>query len=72
MRKVLEIIKKWWEGEYIDSPNDDSSIVILLGRQKYPLIRRILTILTEFYLKHWKWIIGTAIAVIGLIAVRNQ
>jgi hypothetical protein len=70
MGKALKIIKKWWEGEYIDPPHDNSSIVILLGRQKYPLIRRILTIIAEFWVKHWKWIIGTAI--IGFVAVWNQ
>ena len=67
---LVEKIRTWYHGKYVPPrPNDpDSSLVIISpGHYEQPAFAKFLRTVGRFWLAHWQWIIGTAIAVTGLI-----
>ena len=67
---ILEKLKNWYRGRPIPPPaNDPNSrlIFLSLGRFEQPALAKLLGKLGRFYLAHWQWIIGTAIAIIAII-----
>lgn len=63
-------IKEWYQGEYIPPPpNDPDSPVVFIspGHYEQPLLAKVLRILGHFWLAHWQWIIGTALAIIAIV-----
>ncbi len=61
-------IKSWWDGEYVAHENDPrSDLFILGGHTKRHWTSRCAHAVAEFVKTEWKWMIGTAIAVIGLL-----
>lgn len=81
---VLQKIKLWWRGQHIplslqemierthlrfgeDPPREDLSEMF-----HRPLIARICNRIGRFWLRHWQWIIGTVIALIGLYLLYLQ
>ncbi len=75
--KIKEKIKKWYRGKDI-SPTplalalNKDSVLPLLPRYNPPLLAKILNGIGNFWLKHWQWIIGTIIALIGLYILYLQ
>ena len=70
-QKVIDCIKKWYRGIYVPWKNDPESNVIMFGGDCHrPLLARGLTVIFRFWLAHWQWIIGTAIAVAAIFAVK--
>ena len=64
---MIKKIQKWYDGEYRMFENDtNSSVVILAGWYERHWTARICRIIVEFYLREWKWIIGTSIAVVAV------
>jgi len=65
---MLARIGKWYEGEYKVYDNDPrSSVVIFAGWQERHWTSNAAHVLVEFYFREWKWIIGTGIALAGLV-----
>lgn len=62
-------IGRWWQGRYV--PPDQNSVVLYLGHYERHWTSEMAHIVADFYLAHWKWIIGTGIAVIGLYVAKN-
>lgn len=59
---MLNKIKKWWEGEiyYLED--------ILPGiRYKRHWTSKLLHVIVDFYLKHWKWIWTTIVSILTLL-----
>lgn len=58
-------VENWYRGE--DDPvttNHDDSLVVLGPRFRRHWTAKLARTLIEFYLLHWKWCIGTAIALV--------
>lgn len=63
--KIIDKLKIWWRGELIPTTLEEAlGEVPDRGIQfDRPWLARRWVSLKTFYLNHWKWIIGTAIAV---------
>jgi hypothetical protein len=63
-------LKTWYRGVYVPPPeNKPGSGVVFIGLGFYvqPPLARLIKRAIEFWLKHWQWIIGTVLAVIGIL-----
>ena len=67
---MVEWLKRWYEGrtEVTEFENDPNSYihVLPLVTTDYHWTTKVARALVSFYLKHWQWIWGTALAVAGL------
>jgi hypothetical protein len=71
---MKQIIKRWYEGEYVPYDNDPDSSLIFLNGGHY---RRHWTAMftrwaIDFYMREWKWTLATAGAVIAFLFFRNH
>ena len=67
---IIRKIKAWYQGRYVPPPPSDPNselVFVTLGHYERPLVARILSSIGRFWLAHWQWIIGTALAIIGII-----
>lgn len=65
-------IKEWYRGKPIslESDPDDLFVIYPSVYYKQPILAKIIKYIGDFWLKHWKWILTTIIAVIlGLLAI---
>ena len=68
--RTWQRIKKWYKGVYVPPDNDPDDVVIfLMGHYDRPVLARVIDQCVAFSRLHWKWLIGTAIALIGLLVV---
>jgi hypothetical protein len=66
---LAERIRSWYRGTYVPPPpnHPDSLFVIISpGHYEQPVLARLLGIAGLFWLRHWQWIIGTALAVLAI------
>jgi hypothetical protein len=69
---IVQRVKGWYQGRFVEPHNEPNSpVVFLMGHYEQPPLARLLGVLGRFWLAQWKWIIATAIAVIGLIIARS-
>jgi len=70
---LIERIRKWYDGELPPDDNDPFSpiIFISLNKRRHWTSRAIHQLLS-FCQMEWKWIIGTAIALMGLALAFNR
>lgn len=69
--KLNDRIKRWYNGEFVvfnQDPNSD--LVVIGGSQEYSRSAKIARAIVQHLAKEWKWWIGTAIAVCGLLLAR--
>jgi hypothetical protein len=65
---MKEQIRKWYEGEFVAHENDPSSaLVFTSGNYKRQWTAKLARIVVEFWLRDWKWVIGTVFAVVGVL-----
>ncbi len=72
--QLRQRLRDWYQGKYVPPPpNDpDSGLVIISpGRYEQPLFAKLLRTLGRFWLAHWKWIIGTTLAVLAILVALN-
>ncbi|TAJ98219.1 hypothetical protein EPO44_11980 [bacterium] len=68
MGRLAQKLKGWWRGEYIKP-----SLAEIFGEEESkerfrpPYFVRSLYAMARFWLAHWQWIIGTALAIIAII-----
>lgn len=70
-----EQIREWYRGKYIQPrPNDPNSPIVVIspGHYEQPLLAKCFGALGRFWLAHWQWIIGTSLAIIGLLLTLGQ
>lgn len=67
---MLERFKRWYNGEtkIREFDNDPNSSIVILPAvyTDYHWSAKVARSLVAFYLKHWQWLWGTAIALAGL------
>ena len=68
MKKPLrDVISDWWNGEFVAPENDPSSGLVFVGHHQKHWTSKAAHFVINFWLSHWKWIIGTALALVALI-----
>lgn len=63
-------VKDWHRGKYDPLPEDDQNsgvVFISPGYYGQPLLAKVTGGLDRFYIKHWQWLIGAALAIIGMV-----
>ena len=69
-KSIRQRLQEWYQGTYVPPPpNDPDSHVVFISPGHYeqtPLAKAV-KLLGAFWLKHWQWITGTALAVIGIV-----
>ena len=66
---LAERIRNWYRGRYVPPPpNDPDSplVILLMGHYEQPLLAELLGVAGRFWLRHWQWTIGTALAVLAI------
>lgn len=64
---LLDKIRSWYDGKSVPYENEPGSGFAVIGdRVERSHSARAARVIVEFWLRHWKWCIGTAIAVVGL------
>lgn len=71
---MKQIIKRWYEGEYVPHENDPGSPVVFLngGHYRRHWTARFARWAIDFYIREWKWTLGTIGAVIAFLFFRNH
>lgn len=66
--RMRKLMKSWWEGEYVPYENDPHSALFFVGGwQRLHWTSRAAHAILDFLKAEWKWAIGSAIAVAGLV-----
>jgi hypothetical protein len=65
---IWEHISSWYTGKWVAYENPPGSGFILIGGyyQRH-WTSRAAHVLVNFYLTHWQWVVGTALAIAALI-----
>lgn len=68
VKKLIQKIRKWYEGEYIPYENDpNSSLVFVGGYYKRSLLANMIRAVLVFHSKEWKWVIPVYLTIVGLV-----
>ena len=70
---LKEMIENWYEGRFVpyeNSPKDP--LVIIGGKYKRHWSAGVARVLVTFWLSHWQWTIGTALAIVGLAVAMTR
>lgn len=69
--EIRKRIAEWYRGRYVPPPkNDPDSYVFVIspGYYEQPMLAKVIRVIWQFYLSHWKWLWGIlATVVIALI-----
>lgn len=69
---MREFFRKWWDGEHIPFKNNPNSAFIFVGgTDKRHWTADLARWLVAFYLREWKWVLGSVAAVIGAIVLKR-
>ncbi len=66
---MIKLFKKWWRGKFIPPTLDEVRKDIRIpqhGRYERPRIVIFVGLISIFYLRHWQWVWGMVVAIIGL------
>ena len=70
LKRALGAVRSWYDGRPISHDDPPRSSVVLIGfAYRRHWTAAVARSLVSFWLRHWQWIIGTVIAVAGLLAV---
>ena len=69
-KPVKHRIEDWYYGPLL--PNDPSSALVFINHHNPHWTARIAQALVSFWLAHWQWTIGTAVAISGLWIALNR
>jgi hypothetical protein len=61
---MQQVIKKWYEGEFDPARNDPHTSFWMVGSVRRHWTARLARWAIDFYMREWKWVLGTAGAVI--------
>lgn len=69
-RALIEKLTAWYRGEYIPIEADfEQGIVIASGGYyKQPPLAKFLASLGGWFIREWKWVVGTALGLLGFYA----
>ncbi|KRG70440.1 hypothetical protein [Pseudoxanthomonas dokdonensis] len=65
---MFRAIERWYKGEIKETGGYQAPGILLLPKRhvEYHWTARVARTLVAFYLKHWQWIWGSAIALLGI------
>ncbi len=64
---IKQIIQDWYVGKFVPYENEpNSGLIFIGGTQQRHWTALAAAALIHFYLAHWKWIIGTAVAIVAM------
>jgi hypothetical protein len=69
MGRITEKIKNWYRGKYVAPPDNDPEsglVFVSPGHYEPSLSAKIVKALIQFWLNHWKFILGFSVSVAGL------
>jgi len=71
LRSAGQSVRQWYMGTTEVPENDPASPAVIIGVwTRYHWTARAVRALVAFYLRHWKWLWGTAITItLGLVAL---
>jgi hypothetical protein len=65
---MRDVIENWYEGEFVPYKNGSNDAVAFIGgTYKRHWTAKVARTLMRFWLNHWQWTIGTALATCGLV-----
>jgi hypothetical protein len=69
LRFLVDKVRTWYGGEWKPYENPPGSAVVFMGvgANERHWTAKVARVLIRFWLAHWQWIIGAAIAVAGLL-----
>lgn len=68
MKRVRESVSSWWNGRYVPYENGPSdSVIIIGGHREWHWTAKVARSVVFFAQAEWKWVVGTTLAVIGLL-----
>jgi hypothetical protein len=68
VKRVANAIARWYKGEDVPPDNDPHSpLVFMLGHRQYHWTARAARRVVRFCCEEWKWLIGTVLAIAGLL-----
>jgi hypothetical protein len=60
-------IRVWYEGTFVPYENDPDDLVVFIGgAYRRHWTAKIARAITQFWLDHWQWAIGTVLAICGM------
>lgn len=71
---IKQRVQDWYQGTYVPPPpNDPDSQIVFIssGYYEQPPLAKALRAMVTFLLNHWQWIVGTALAVVGIVVSIN-
>lgn len=70
---MKQAIKKWYEGKHVPFKNDPNSSVFVVSAGFYERhwTARFARWAVDFYLREWKWVLGTAGAIVVFLFFRK-
>lgn len=65
---MIKAIKRWYDGEAKMTEGYSGTGIVIMPAPytEYHWTARIARTIVQFYLSHWQWIWGTAIALLGI------
>jgi len=62
---MINWLKGWWHGKYIEppKPNSHDAWIIMTGCYEKHWTSKLAHMLVKFYLEHWKFIWGSIVAI---------
>ena len=70
---IIERFRKWHQGPFMPYENRPGARFVRMGGEhKQPGLTKALDAVGGFWLRHWKWIIGTALAVVLAIYTKHS
>jgi hypothetical protein len=70
---MKEIIRKWYEGEFVPYKNDPhSALFVIGGHYKRHWTANLARWAASFYMREWKWTLGAFAAVISFVFIKRM
>jgi hypothetical protein len=66
--KFIKKITDWYRGEYIPIETDESKGIPIVsgGYYQQPPLAKTLGLIGGWFVREWKWVVGTFLALLGL------
>jgi len=65
--RIPKRIANWYRGPFVPPDNSPGSLVARFGHHEPPLLAKILRRIGRIVATDWKWLIGTAIAIVAIV-----
>jgi hypothetical protein len=71
--KVTERIRNWRWGRFVPYEVQPGSLFVRLGGEyQRPALAKAIDVVGRFWMSHWKWLMGTAVAVALAVYAKHR